>query len=60
MKRTQKTPILDDLIARGLVFKKDHDFLGFAADGAVVLVGDDSHMADTERYLERHPSPESW
>lgn len=52
------TPILSRLIIRGVVWERNGEWVGRAADGMVVSLG--STPADAENYLSQHPIPEDW
>jgi hypothetical protein len=54
------TPTLDRLKAEGLVWVENGEYVGRAADGAIVSVGSIHDEVGTERYLRAHPSPEQW
>lgn len=51
-------PTLSRLIVRGVVWEKDGEWVGRAADGKVVSLG--STPADAERYLSNYPDPQGW
>jgi hypothetical protein len=61
--KTQKavaTPVLDTLLASGVVRVVDREYVGRASDGSEVNLGCVHYPESAERYLTAHPTPESW
>jgi hypothetical protein len=59
----RNTPILDALIASGVVWIESHEYVGLAADGVRVSFGtafDDNDATGVESYLRDHPTPDTW
>lgn len=54
------TPTLDRLLAEGLVWTEESDFVGRAADGTIVSLGMVDRPDWTEDYLTERPTPDLW
>lgn len=52
--------VIDKLIVAGLAWYEGTMLMGRASDGAVVCLGSVGNEAVTKRYLEEHPTPETW
>jgi len=53
------TPLLDDLMARGLIIRRDDGWTLIAADGVECALGLVSPIR-VERYLQDFPTPDKW
>lgn len=54
------TPILEGLEAKGIVWMEDGKYVGRASDGVVVDLGYAGYREEVERYLNDHPTPDTW
>lgn len=61
MPKKVETPILDSLLASGVIYVLDGDtYVGRASDGVEVAIGSTFTPTVVESYLTVHPTPESW
>ena len=57
------TPILDELMADGIVRKEGFEYVGMASDGVEVGIGcvlEDGDLMNLEEWLEKFPTPDLW
>lgn len=53
-------PLACALVAKGLIWEDNGDYVGKAADGQEVAIGVVGYEDNVEEYLKDHPTPESW
>lgn len=58
--KTIPTPLLDSLLASGVVWVEGSDYIGRASDGVVVSIGIVGMERTAEDYLKIHSTPDTW
>jgi hypothetical protein len=56
----ERGPRLAALMKSGKVFKDRGEYVGVADDGTEVSIGNVGEEAKVEKYLEAHPTPDTW
>lgn len=58
--RQRDFPLLNGHLLTGRIFAEGDEYVGIAADGTEVIVGNVSAPQHVESYLREHPTPRDW
>ena len=52
--------MLEKLLAEGIIWVEELNYVGRASDGVIVGLGAVGHEKALELYLATHPTPDTW